>query len=283
MLHIIFRTCNKSVKNRNENSNKDVRICGDDRVLLIKKCLYSVIQSANSSGYEYEITVLDDNSTDDFIQTISNILEKANAPKKIVRLTEEGYNYSAYMQFLYAKQSKDLFYTVEDDYLHTPNAIKELIEAYKFIEMASSELTPPKEIILFPWDCHHRYGISDGKYVENPLINIPCSISYINGRFWRTTYATTNTIFSKSSVIRNHFYEFEKLSKEYPNVTEDNTINKLYLKDSNFLPDPNTPINVYSPIPSLAYHVSYEPIPSVNSEGCDWTKLWENISEEDLK
>jgi hypothetical protein len=202
---------------------------------------------------------LDDNSSKDFLKKIDILLKKCNKPSSIKKLNKTGFNNSAYEQFLVASQCEDLVYTVEDDYLHESNAINNLLNAYFHLENRFKD-----KIVLFPFDCPFRY--EEGKEELTTLF-------YDGVRYWRTTSYTTNTIFSNSSFFKKNFEVFKDLALNYPSVNESNTINTLYKKN---ISEKNKKYKLFSPIPSIAYHLAYQSPAEIKTEHLSWKHLWHN-------
>ena len=63
---------------------------------------------------------------------------------------------------------------------------------------------------------------------------------------------------------------YEKLALLYPTENEGTTINKLYKSFGKI--DGN--ITVFSPIPSLAYHLSYQEPTVIMTDTLQWRDIW---------
>lgn len=253
-LDVILRTCStQSISRLN-------RICGDDRELMLVKCITSLINSINSANFSINLTVLDDHSSSSFLTLLESILSKCNKTYSLVSLEERGQNSSAYYQFLEAAQGEDLVYTVEDDYLHEPNAISNMLTAYNYLSKRFGK------VVLSPYDDPLRYN---GFNEEQTLL------LHDGARYWRQTSKTTYTLFASSSLFRDNFQVFKTLALNYPRVLEDDTINNLYktfLKDTGFY-------WVFNPIPSIAYHLSAATPLTINTGHLTWQDLWNLIKE----
>ena len=259
-LDIILRTCLNSELELNLKKKNYRRICGSNREELVYNCLISLIQTINNTNFNIHVTILDDNSSEDFLLKVNNLFEACNKPFTIKHLKKRGFNNSAYQQFLLASKCKDLVYTIEDDYLHELNAINHLLGAYSYLQKRFKD-----DIVLFPFDCPFRYV--EGK--EEPTM-----LLYDGIRYWRHTTYTTHTIFAKAEFFKKNFSIFKNLALKYPNVNEDDTINTLYEKkiDNN----ESNKAKLFSPIPSIAYHLSYQPPTEINTNHLSWKDLWFN-------
>ena len=259
-LDIILRTCLNSSLEENLKKQNYERICGSNREEMILKCLLSLIRSINNSNFNIHFTILDDNSSKDFLKKVNKLLKNLNKPFTLKKLKKTGFNNSAYEQFLLASQCQDLVYTVEDDYLHESNAFNNLLNAYFHLENRFKD-----KIVLFPFDCPFCYD-EGGEELT--------TLFYDGMRYWRTALGTTYTIFSKASFFRDNFEILKNLALNYPKVLESDTINTLYKKN---LSEKNKKYNLFSPIPSIAYHISYQPPSEIKTEHLSWKHLWNNL------
>jgi SAM-dependent methyltransferase len=268
-LDIILRTCLRSeldhIIRYDDPESKMQRVCGPDRELMMTKCLTSLIIAINNADFPIHFTILDDRSNELFIKKLEVLLSKCNKSHEIIRLTETGFNNSAYQQFYMASQVEDLVYSVEDDYLHESNAITNMLNAYFHFQQITGKPT-----LLFPMDDIFRYDESKG---------IGKTKLYYDGtRYWRNVRHTTNTIFTHGSVIKNNFEPFKILAQQYPKVLEDDTINQLYYSEDT---DAGI-IHAYCPIPSIAYHLSYTPHASIKTSHASWDHIWHQTKLWDL-
>jgi hypothetical protein len=260
-LDIILRTCSNSILEDNLKQQKYERISGPDRKSLLCNCFISLIQAINNCSFNIHLTILDDNSSKEFLTKINRLLKKCNKPYFIHNLKKSGFNNSAYEQFLMAAKCEDLVYTVEDDYLHELNAINNLLNAYFYLEARFKD-----KIVLSPFDCPYRYDTGQEELT---------TLLYDGTRYWRTTSQTTNTVFSKASFFKYDFEIFKNLALNYPKVNESDTINKLYKKN---LTDENRKYKLFSPIPSIAYHLAYRDPAEIRTEHLSWKDIWSNLS-----
>lgn len=253
-MHVILRTCQNSLL---KNAIHDTRICGNDRELMIYKCLQSLVESIQHYGQGARLTILDDHSDEPVLDNIKAIAGQVDAT--VISLEERGFNYSAFMQFDMAAKTDGLVYTVEDDYLHTKDCLREMENAYGHFK----GMLPLNEVAIHPYDCQDRY-----KYV------VPCKIFYGGNRYWRTIKSSTNTIMASGSVFKAYFPVFKKLALGYGfGVEESDTINHLY----NNLVEHGGPVTLFSPIPSLAVHLSYEAPTEIKTEMFNWKTRWDEV------
>jgi glycosyltransferase involved in cell wall biosynthesis len=222
-LDIIIRTHDKS------NISKFPRFISVSKKELIEGCITSLINSANQCKNKINIIVLDDHSSQEFLHNLHNILKTSRHSIKIISLEEGGPNQSALSQFEYCKNSTaDLVYSVEDDYLHSPSALYEMLSEYDYL---SSKYNLPQPLCIFPWDEPETY---------DPKHNTPELIMRGQYRHWKTGWGTTFTMMTSPKVFQDHWKLFEKLATEYKEwdgtgnkndtIHEGNTISYIWSK-----------------------------------------------------
>ena len=253
-LDIIIRTHDKS------NISKFPRFISVSKRELIEGCMTSLINSANQCKNKINIIVLDDHSSQEFLNNLNNILKTSRQSTKIISLEEGGPNQSALSQFEYCKNSTaDLVYSVEDDYLHSPSALYEMLSEYDYL---FSKYNLPQPLCIFPWDQPEDY---------DPKHNTPELIMRGQYRHWKTGWATTFTMMTSPKVFYDHWKLFEKLATEYQEwdgtgnkndtIHEGNTISYIWSKH----------IIRINPIPSLVLHMQS----SLQEDSyIDWKYWW---------
>lgn len=259
-LTIVLRTClDTGVINMK-------RICDVDRITLVSKCIKSLVKAINNSTCN-DITfyVLDDHSSEQNIKILKDILKLCKIKYEFINLPEKPslfkykYNFSAYEQFRYGKDFSDgLVYFVEDDYFHAEDAIDAMLLTY-FEFRKNTDLN---EIAIYPYDSTHNY-----------YENLPTRLIHFANRLWRTTNRSANTLFIHSNEVRKYWFLFDQLATHYNDgkTKEDNTINRLW----NNTITHGGPISLFSPIPSVAIHLSvHDPI-TINTEMFNWKQKFD--------
>ena len=253
-LDIIIRTHDKS------NVSKFPRFISVSKRELIEGCITSLINSANQCKNKINIIVLDDHSSQEFLHNLNNILKTSRHSTKIISLKEGGPNQSALSQFEYCKNSTaDLVYSVEDDYLHSPSALYEMLSEYEYL---STKYNLPQPLCIFPWDEPETY---------DPKHNTPELIMRGQYRHWKTGWGTTFTMMTAPKVFQDHWNLFETLATEYQEwdgtgnkndtIHEGNTISYIWSKH----------IIRINPIPSLVLHMQS----SLQEDSyIDWKYWW---------
>ena len=140
-----------------------------------------------------------------------------------------------------------MFYFLEDDYIHTKDAITEMLFTY---EKISSQLN--KEIFLCPADYPYLYST-----IENT------KLFFGNMRHWRTVNETLITFLTSKKMIIKYLDKFKLMGSKRHHPME-LILHKIYEKEYCF-----------SPIPSLAMHAT-----NINTiyglpPNFDWKKIWE--------
>ena len=216
-----------------------------------------------------KILITDDKSTEENLSKIKNLLKSTNIQSKIINLEEnefqneisktdtEGNEISKNMISnmrnilksieISENEDSDLFYFLEDDYIHIEEAITEMLFAY---EKISSQLN--KELFLCPADYPYLYSsIDDTK------------LFFGNMRHWRTINETLITFLTSKKMIKKYINELKLMGtkRHHPMETK---LHEIYKKEF-----------CLSPIPSIAMHATnintiYGLPPNFN-----WKKIWE--------
>ena len=268
-LDIILRTC-ASV---NMLTQSKQRVFEKEKSEYSLKTLRSIVNSINNNKQLFEkiklkFTIVDHNSDDQVLEKFRAILNNQFFENEIIKLdvdfyekqidkiNEEGKEVTKnqisnmsniHQSFDIAKNSEDLVYFVEDDYLHKLDSIEEMIFTY---EKISTQLN--QELILCP---------SDYPYLYN---NIQKSNIFLGNKYhWRSVEESLCTFLTSSKLLNKHWDEFTSACKKehYP---FEKPFHNIYKKEL-----------CISPVPSLATH--FTNINSVYglSPFIDYKKLWD--------
>jgi len=197
---------------------------------IVLRCAYSLSKSIKLCDEKINVIIHDDHSSKETISSLEDMFSTKVTPFK-----GKGIQKGAHKHFKLSKKSKaDLVYSVEDDFLHYPEAIDELIQTYyKFLDSVE-----PDMICLHPADDYYNYTHHFGPTMIVPGIKRP----------WRMHDRTTNTFFTNPEVVRKYWGAFEKLSTQYhidPTVNEDTTINTIWKYH----------VPLFTPLVPLAFHL----------------------------
>ena len=248
------------------------RIFSKEKYEYSIRTLNSLVKSLNYSKKIFnnigiKLTIIDHNSEKNVIQKYKQILNNQFFDYEIVNLEFEKYkssidninqqnktvtenqksNMANIKQSLnLAKNSDDLIYFVEDDYLHKDNSIEEMIYTYEKLSTLFND-----ELFLCPIDYPYLY-------MEPNKTNILIG----NSHHWRRIDQTLCTFLTSSQMINKHFNQLVSMCEKehYP---FEKPLHEIYKKEYCF-----------SPIPSLAVHFTninsiYGISPNVNLD-----KLW---------
>lgn len=261
MVEVVLRTCTHSnVFNNTQGDVQWKRYVPFDKTQIVLGCLASLFTAIQKLNTECSVstTVLDDGSDDESLFQIRQLAEKKGIQINLEPLGGIGFNKSALVQFDRCRKSSSKYvYSVEDDYLHTPDS---LLAMYLDIQHFEKQ-TQYQHVALHPFDDPFTY------YHTDKMSNSKIVLG--KNRHWRTNTFSTNTLFTKPDVFINHWAPFEKLANEYGNGTtnEHTTINLLWNNGIDRL----GPVFLFTPLPSLALHLSYNNEPPF----IDWRQWWE--------
>lgn len=251
-LTVILRTCQRINMIHDNGQGRYIKVSKSE---LINVCVSSLINSINLvKNHSIELIVLDDHSNDESVKNIQSILSKCKFPTKF--LPVDGGTGNAYtMGLVYdiiEKQVQDLWYHVEDDYLHFPEAIQDMIDTIDQFEINTGQM-----VAVNPHDDVWRYF---KEIYESYILFGPY-------RHYRTVKHTTYTCLASKLIYqkyKSHFQDVVRLTGRADWV-EDKTINLIWNK-----PD----VMLFSPIPGLALHIMDE---SGKDPYIDVDALWNSI------
>lgn len=255
-LEIILRTCDKA----NVHVDWRTRYCEIPKNQLIQGCFVSLMNSCKNID-NIKITVLDDHSSIETTDFIQDRLHTSGIKHEFINLSEHGYNYSALKQFEKCRDSEyNLVYSIEDDYLHIPSALREMLDSHAiFVDRLK------KPIVIYPFDNPEEY---------NPPKD-PAFIVHGSNRHWRTGEFTTQVMMTTPQLFRDHWSLFETLAVKYngdylnprtEHYEESNTIWKIWKQGHAIR---------FNPITSLALHMQFN---EQLDPFIDWRKWWNDYA-----
>ena len=205
-LKIIVRTCTSElIMDQNKR-----RIFNEEKNEYTFRTLRSLIKSINKASLEFKnirfnLIVTDTNSPKEDIYKIKEILNKLNIENKFQSINLEdfkdkikpGYSKAKfsnmanfYTSLLIAKkESADIIYFVEDDYLHSENAITEMIFSYEKFNTIFS-----KDLVLLPSDYPYLYTKDEATKI------------YLGEKYhWRLVSESLVTFMTSKKVIEENY------------------------------------------------------------------------------
>ena len=263
-LKIIVRTCTSElIMDQNKR-----RIFNEEKNEYTFRTLRSLIKSINKASLEFknikfDLIVTDTNSSKEDIDIIQEILNKSNIENRFQSINLEdfkdkikpGYSKAKfsnmanfYTSLLIAKkESADIFYFVEDDYLHSENAIKEMIFSYEKFNTIFS-----KDLVLLPSDYPYLYAKDEATKI------------YLGEKYhWRLVSESLVTFMTSKKVIEENYNSLEKMGIEWVDPWE-KPLHDIYNSNP-----------CLSPVPSLAVHCANINSVFGISPFVDLKKLWE--------
>lgn len=250
-LTIILRTCGRV------QSQHGTRYVNKPKSEIIKVCVSSLVNSINQvKDHKIKLICLDDHSDESCVHDIKEILSECLHSIEFIDsdVTGNGPTMGKVYE-LVEKEATDLWYHVEDDYLHKPEAIQDMIDSIDQFESNTGQM-----VAINPHDDIWRYI---HQIYESVILLGPY-------RHYRTVRHTTYTCMASRSIFdkyRTHFNDVVKLTNQKADWVEDKTINLVWNK-----PD----VMLFSPIPGLAFHIMD---PSGKDPYLDFDALWNSVPE----
>ncbi len=269
-LTVILRSCT----NVNMLTQNKKRLFDEKKSEYTFRSLNSIIKSLNNAKLKFpkikfEIVVIDHDSAQNDIDQINEQLKKSDIQsslislnvndfvKNIKTLNEKNENTTQnqmsnmsniHKSLLTAKdQCDDLIYFVEDDYIHSQDAILEMILTY---ERIASQLN--NELILCPADYPYLYTKVDST-----------KIFLGHTKHWRKVDETLCTFLTSKFLMEKHWNKFVSMC-QFEHYPFEKPLHEIYKIEY-----------CLSPIPSLAFHCT-----NVNSifgisPNLKWKKIWD--------
>ncbi len=269
-MDIIIRSC-ASVKMLTQNKD---RIFAEDKIEYSLRSINSIIKSILRSkiyhpNINFNLSVIDHNSSKDNLDKIKLILEKSGLDFKVINLKISDFENkikkinqknekstenqisnmcNIYKSLEISKDFNDLVYFVEDDYIHEEESLSEMIFAYERIASLAN-----KEVIMCPTDYPYLY-----MKAENT--NIFIGENY----HWRTINETLCTFLMSKKLINKHWSKLVSMC-ELEHYPFESPLHEIYEEEI-----------CISPIPSLAIHCTNINSVFGLSPNKNWKKLWED-------
>jgi hypothetical protein len=252
-LLIVLRTCTRVNMLNDTGAGRYIKV---PKSQLVNVCVSSLVDSINHvQGHDVELIVLDDHSDAPCVADIKNTLAHCKFPSTFISVeggTGNAYTMQKVFEQVEAKAS-DLWYHIEDDYLHYPEAIHDMIDTVDDFESKTG-----KFVAINPHDDVWRY-----KYEIYPsfLLHGPY-------RHYRTVKHTTYSCLASRAIYdkyRNHFQDIVTLTDQKADYVENKSINLVWNKED---------VALFSPIPGLAFHIMDE---SGKDPYIDIDELWNSI------
>ncbi len=260
---VLFRT-NSNVGIWDQNKKRLFEL---PKIEYTLRSLNSLLKSINFCKKKFpmlkiKLEIIDDNSNENNLNKIINIINKSELEINIKKLKHDDYRNLIKKQkndqtfsnlasllccFEVAKKSdENLIFFVEDDYLHFEPMMEEMISSY---ERIASQLN--KDIFMCPADYPYLY-------MNNEKTNVLIG----NKRHWRTVKETLCTFMTSKAFVEKYWDNFYKNCLDRHSPFE-KYINEIY-KDEICV----------SPLKSLSVHFTNVNSSYGLSPFIDYKKLW---------
>lgn len=250
-LLVILRSC--TIVHAASNSTRYINVSKHE---LVKHCISSLVNSINQvTDHNIRLVVLDDHSSPEAVDDIKTIIGHCKFPTEFIPVVD-GTGNGHTMKRVYEQVEKnctDLWYHIEDDYLHVPEAIQDMIDSIDQFESNTGKL-----VAINPHDDIWRYT----KQIYHSIILLG---PY---RHYRTVQHTTYTCLASRNLYnqyRNIFQDLVKLTINNEGWVEDRSINQIWQQ-------PN--VMLFSPVPGLGFHIMDE---SGKDPYFDIDALWNSV------
>ena len=269
-LDIILKTCT-SVNLVTQNKKRIFEGNKSDYTFRTINSLCKSVKKAsdNTRNINFHITVIDAGSAENDKITMQKILEKTDIKFNFIDLNLNNYlkrikvinknnpqiesNMKSTMASIIksleiAKNSKDLVYFVEDDYIHNIDCITEMLSAYEKFSTVLED-----EIFILPVDYPYLYQ-------KNQSTNLLIGQKY----HWRSVKESLLTFLTSKKMIIKYYDDLIKMG-EIEHEPYETILHNIYDKEKCF-----------SPIPSLALHCTNVNSVFGLSPTINFKKLWED-------
>lgn len=250
-LLIILRSC--TIVHAASNSTRYINVSKHE---LVKHCISSLVSSINQvQNHTIRLVVLDDHSSPEAVDDIKNIISHCKFPTEFIPVLDGTGNGHTMKRVYEQVENKctDLWYHIEDDYLHVLEAINDMIESLDQFESNTGKL-----VAINPHDDIWRY-----------IKQIHPSIILLGPyRHYRETLYTTYTCLASRKLYdqyRNVFQDLVQLTIDKADWVEIRSINKIWEQ-----PD----VMLFSPIPGVGFHIMDE---SGRDPYFDIDTLWNSV------
>lgn len=231
-MHIYFRACEKQ-----QTISNVTRFQNISKTEIIKRCWLSLQASIADND---SITIIHDTVSDNTLAWLKGTSHTSNI--NFIEVPDHDWSYHQHTVVLLdvlaeqiIKYPDDLHYIVEDDYLHTPDAISVLEDTLKNWEHFAVSYDYPD------------------RYTMNPE---PAMVLLGADRHWRTVTSSTMTVLAKGKT----WSRFIEAIKPFGPTSNDQVFTHIYKQEP-----------CISPLPGVASHMTDHHLTPL----VDWLSIWE--------
>lgn len=242
MIHVVLRTCDR-------HSLQSTRIVNKRECII--RCLNSVINELKDIE-DKRLCIIDDNSSEELKSIITSMVKDLSyvtinflpVRDQTDLSSKKKTRYSLQVAFDYINTipDEDLVYILEDDYLHFPGSVMEMINTWNYFNSILNV-----NVGIFPQDFNQLY--LHPSFPHNETYFQPCSVIPSERRYYRTTWFTQESFLIQSKLFKKYKLNFDKLLTigDEPHLWEGNTISSIWCS-----PD----VKMFMPMGSLVIHLS---------------------------
>jgi len=261
-IHYAVQVCDtKSYQSSN-------RFCGDNRTLLSKKSLRSLIQSIEHAAQQHlhcfhHVMIVKDKVSSELNQFIETLLSRNKEPNVQIE-SHDLYPESGIVdsiRYCYKwldKHGKNLVFQIQDDYLFCPTAILNSIDQFYIIfnELQTHSIIQPFNDITY-WGFTYKNQTT------------PRLISLGKQGYWIQIYDTSCSFLTSHWQFRQHWDLYEKFFKLIPDLGKPDA--KLENASLNYMFTQKGVLGL-TPVNTLSHHMQTQPDLYV-----DWRPIWDSI------
>ena len=126
---IAIRTCAPVYNYWTSEHNRIVNV---DKPTILIACFNSLLKAIKASGIDVIFSVHDDSSSDEIITKMGELCSKYGISGDLINSGKFG-NFITQYEWI-KQQDCDYIYCVEDDYLHTENSIKDMVDMITYLK-----------------------------------------------------------------------------------------------------------------------------------------------------
>lgn len=262
-VHYAFQACDT------KSNQGEKRYCGDDRTLLAKKSLTSLltsikatVESERGKNSEHFVMLFADNCSEEYIDYMYKCINHFSSDKIHINIDinrgEGGLMKTVRKCWQWLDDNgQDIVYQIQDDYIFFESAIEEMITII-FQIINDCRGTQP---IVVPYN-NPYFWLTTYRYSEVPMVMAP-SLK----RYWIQCYDIPCTFMTTKPEFSKHWDKYEaflNLSSTYPKL-ESETLNRILVEKRTL---------GLQPVSSVALHMQAE---TEKDPYIDWKSLWDSI------
>jgi hypothetical protein len=246
----------------------NTRFCGQDRTLLSKKSLTSLIDSIQHCQKTrpetaHHLMIIEDQATEQLIEYTNRLIDKVQNPNITIKLHSLKPKTGMVDSLRYCynwldNNGQDFVFQVQDDYLFSINTIHDSIEHfYNILHNCNTHaiIQPFNDIVYWEFI-----------YKNRPT---PRLISMGKTGYWIQIYDTSCSFLTSHQQFSQHWDLYNKFFDLIPRLNDPSR--ELENKSLNYMFTQKGVLGV-TPVNTFSHHIQQHPDPYV-----DWKVLWDSI------